>query len=61
MTIDLGQMKRVKAADVWKHEEHDFTPWLATEDNIGRLSEALGLDLQLEAVEVPVGLFQLTY
>ena len=32
MTIDLGQLKKVKVAELWKHEEHDFTPWLATED-----------------------------
>jgi Domain of unknown function (DUF4268) len=57
MTIDLGQMKRVKAAELWKHEEHDFTPWLATEENIGRLADALGLEFQVEAIEVPVGPF----
>ena len=57
MTIDLGLMKRVKAAELWKHEEHDFTPWLATEENIGRLAEALGLEFQVEGIEVPVGPF----
>ena len=57
MTIDLGQMKRVKAVELWKHEEHDFTPWLATEENIGRLADALGLEFQVEGIEVPVGPF----
>jgi hypothetical protein len=57
MTIDLGQMKRVKATELWKHEEHDFTLGLATEDNIGRLADALGLEFQVEGIEVPVGPF----
>jgi hypothetical protein len=57
MTVDLGQIKKVRAAELWKHEEQEFTPWLAHEDNIGRLADALGLELQVEAVEVPVGPF----
>jgi hypothetical protein len=57
MTIDLGQMKRVKVAELWKHEEHNFTPWLATEENISRLTDALGLEFQVEGIEVPVGPF----
>jgi hypothetical protein len=57
MTIDLGQMKRMRAAVVWEHEEHEFTPWLATEDNIAQLADALGLELQVEGIEVPVGPF----
>lgn len=55
--VDLGQMKRRDAADLWKHEGYDFTPWLATADNIGRLADALGIELQVEATEVPVGPF----
>ena len=57
MTIDLGEIKRKKAAELWKHEEHEFTPWLASEDNIARLADAIGLELQVEGVEVPVGPF----
>jgi hypothetical protein len=57
MTVDLGQIKKVTAAELWKHEEKEFTPWLAAEDNIGRLADALGLELQVEGIEVPVGPF----
>jgi hypothetical protein len=46
MTVDLGQLKKMRAAELWKHEEHDFTPWLATEENIGRLAEAPHAALQ---------------
>ena len=43
------------ASGVWLHEEHDFTPWLAKEENIKQLAVALGVELQVEGVEVPVG------
>jgi hypothetical protein len=57
MSIDLGQMRKVGVRDVWKHEEQDFTPWLASDDNFTHLTDALGLELQIEGVEVPVGPF----
>jgi hypothetical protein len=38
MGIDLGAVKQAKAAELWVHEEHDFTPWLATEANFGLLA-----------------------
>jgi hypothetical protein len=51
----LGTLKYLKLSEVWPHEEHDFTPWLAEEKNLEVLSEALGLELQLDRIEVPVG------
>ena len=57
MPVDLGQMKKVRIRDIWKHEEHEFTPWLASEENFVKLADALGLELQVEGVEVPVGPF----
>jgi hypothetical protein len=53
--IDLGEIKTVGVRSVWAHEEHDFTPWLAREENIAKLSKELGLELQVERIEVPVG------
>lgn len=55
MTLKLGQLKTLKLKTVWSHEEHDFTPWLAQEEHLLGLSNAIGMDLQLERVEVPVG------
>jgi hypothetical protein len=55
MTGLLGALKNLKLREVWKHEERDFTPWLAEEENMEKLSAALGLQLQLEQVEVAVG------
>jgi hypothetical protein len=57
MSVELGTIKSVRMREIWKHEEHDFTPWLASEENIARLSDAVGLELQVEGVEVAVGPF----
>jgi Domain of unknown function (DUF4268) len=57
MAIDLGEIRKLPVRDYWKHEEHEFTPWLAQDENISRLAEAIALELQVERVEVPVGPF----
>lgn len=51
----LGTLKYLSLKHVWPHEERDFTPWLAQEENLASLSDALGLELQLEQIEVAVG------
>lgn len=60
MTSDttLGRLKRVELRDIWLSEAVDFTPWLAREDNLALLGETLGIDLELEAQEKPVGPFR---
>lgn len=57
--MDLGKLEKVPVRNVWTHEAHDFTPWLAK--NLNELGEALGLDLGIEQVEeeAPVGPFSL--
>ena len=53
--VDLGAIERVDLREVWPHEAQDFTPWLA--ENLDKLGEALGLDLELSESEAPVGPF----
>lgn len=54
----LGKINYVEdLRAIWKHEEKDFTPWLA--ENISLLGEALGLDLEVISVEHDVGAFSL--
>jgi len=53
--VNLGKLQRVDPRTVWKHEAHDFTPWLA--EQIEVLGEALGLDLELVEREAGVGDF----
>jgi hypothetical protein len=51
----LGALKRLDVRNIWPNEAADFTPWLAKEENISRLGEALGLELEVEQTEVAVG------
>ena len=56
MVDQLGKLERIDdLRSVWPNEAADFTPWL--QQNIGLLSEALGLDIQLVEREVAVGDF----
>ncbi len=51
----LGRLEPVNLRGYWPDEARDFTNWLAKEENLGLLSDTLGLDLELEGVEVSVG------
>jgi len=53
----LGRLHRVDPRTVWRHEAHDFTPWLA--DNIELLGEVIGLELEVVEREASVGDFSL--
>ena len=51
---ELGTLEWVNdLRDAWKHEAHNFTPWLTR--NLDRLSAVLGIELELEGSEVYVG------
>lgn len=55
-SIDLGVMTRVdNLRSIWPDEARDFTPWLAQEQNLKLLGDAVGLDLVLEEKESSVG------
>jgi Domain of unknown function (DUF4268) len=53
----LGKLERVDLRLGWPHEAVDFTPWLALDENIAQLSEAIGIDLEVVDTEVGVGAF----
>ncbi len=60
MKKSLSKLERVPLREAWKHEANDFTPWLAQEENLNALSEALSLgELELVAKEHWVGEFKL--
>ena len=56
-TRKLATIERVDLREVWPNEAAGFTPWLA--ENIAELGGALGMDLEIEAREAPVGAYQL--
>ena len=54
----LGKLEKIKdLRKVWPHEATDFTPWLAQEDNISLLSDAIGIDISVDETESNVGNF----
>lgn len=56
--INLGKLKEIKdLRKVWPHEALDFTPWLAEEDNLTLLADAVGLEITVDETESSVGDF----
>jgi hypothetical protein len=59
MKTTLSKLVRMPLREAWKHEAGDFTPWLAEEDNLNMLADAIGLaDMELVATEHWVGDFK---
>lgn len=54
---ELGTIEQVDLRRLWPNEAVDFTPWLANE--ISRLGDALGLELEVRDREAPVGGYSL--
>ena len=53
---ELGTLEYVDVKHVWDNEPRDFTPWLA--DNLERIGDAIGIDLELVATEMFVGRYR---
>ena len=53
----FDKIQKVDPRDMWGHEAHHFTPWLA--QNIEELGEAIGIDLEVTEQEADVGNFSL--
>ncbi|WP_022835468.1 DUF4268 domain-containing protein [Salisaeta longa] len=53
----LGILTKVDPRKIWPDEARDFTPWLAKQENLDRLADTIGLELQLEGTEQNVGPF----
>lgn len=55
--IEFDTIEKVDPRSIWSHEAHDFTPWLA--QNLDRLGNAIGIELELLEREANVGDFSL--
>lgn len=53
--MKLGKLEEVDICKVWPHEQYDFSKWLATEENIKELGDALNLSLTDVETEKFVG------
>jgi hypothetical protein len=54
----LGRLEQVELRNVWVSEAGDFTPWLAREENLKLLGDAVRIELELEGLEQNVGPFR---
>lgn len=55
MELDLGTLEKSDVREIWPNEANHFTPWLAKDENIALLGEAIGIELEVENTEVAVG------
>lgn len=55
---EIGRLIEVDVRELWKHEQYDFSNWLAKESNIEYLNEILGLTLIEVEKEINVGLYR---
>ena len=56
-TQELSRIESVDIREIWQDEASNFTPWLA--NHISTLGEALGLEIELQSTEAPVGGYSL--
>jgi hypothetical protein len=54
-TTLLGRLESVDVRELWKHEQYDFSAWLAKPENIDYLGDELGLTLTDIKTEAFVG------
>ena len=55
---NLGKLIEIEdLREIWPHEALDFTPWLAKEENMNILADALGLEITVNETEASVGDF----
>ncbi len=53
--LELGRLEEIDLRTYWQREDTDFTPWLAREENMSMLGNALGVELEAQGTEVAVG------
>lgn len=54
----LGKLEEVDIRELWRHEQYDFSGWLAKEENMEMLSNKIGLTLTDVNQEVFVGAYR---
>ena len=42
MENDFGEFEKVSIQSAWPHEQYNFTQWLAEDENVTLLAQALG-------------------
>lgn len=56
--MQLGKLEKINdLRKIWPHEALDFTPWLAEDENLSLLCDAVGIDMTVDETESSVGSF----
>lgn len=55
--MNIGRLQKVPLRTLWKHEEYDFSSWLALPENLELLSDEIGISLTMPHTETGVGKF----
>ena len=58
MTKKITRLQPVNLREVWAKEPECFTPWMAKEENLSILADALNINLQFVEKEKNIGLFR---
>jgi Domain of unknown function (DUF4268) len=58
MNTKLGKLIKINPRTYWEDEAKEFTPWLASPDNMAILGETLDMDLEIVQTERQVGPFR---
>ena len=54
--VTLSRLEEIRdLRTVWPHEALDFTPWLAQDENMALLSDAIEIDMTVDEIESCVG------
>lgn len=56
--MSLGKLEQVDLRDIWGYEGSDFTPWMAKEENLAQLGQAIDMKLELIGQEQDIGPFR---
>ena len=47
--MQLGKLEKIDdLRRIWPHEALDFTPWLAEDENLSLLCDAVGIDMTID-------------
>ncbi len=52
---EFGNLEKIELRNRFKNEEYDFTPWLAKRENIQKLADELGIEINDPKLEGSVG------
>lgn len=58
MASRIGKLTEVDVRNLWRHEQYDFSNWLAKEENIQLLDDEIGLTLSDVNKEVFIGSYR---